>query len=81
VAQDVLPPVQEGPDAPAQSPGALPVDDLQLQYPRGPALGEVGVEEGRDVPGVEEVQVQPSVERERNRRLVVIHLSASTGVY
>jgi len=57
------------------------VDDLQLQHPCGPALGEVGVEEGRDVPGVEEVQVQPSVERERNRRLLVIHLSASTGVY
>ena len=79
VAENVLTPVQKGPDAPSQRPGALPVDDFQLQHPCRPALGEVGIEERRDVSGVEEVQVQPAVERQRNRRLLVIHRGPARG--
>ena len=51
MVQDVVAALEERADAPPERPGALPVDDLQLQHPRGAALGEVRVEQRRDVTG------------------------------
>ena len=80
VVKNVVPTVQKGPNLPSQGSGALPVDDLQAEHPRRPALREVRIQKGRDVPGLEEVQVQPAVERQRNRRLLVIHRRPARGL-
>ena len=44
VAENVLTPVQKGPDAPSQRPGALPVDDFQPEDTGGAAFPNVRVQ-------------------------------------